>query len=113
MYVVLVRVPTEAQNPNSMSQPTFASSALSEFPNNPSVYLADESQAFAILDSIGDYHKRLLKEFFRFLGHGQGAYNLIRAVIDHPDRVEELTEYLKTNILVSSMPPRKSYATVC
>ena len=84
-----------------MSQPTFASSVPSEFPNDPYIYLEDESKAFTILDSIGDYHKRLLKEFFESLGHGAGAYNLIRAIIGHPDRVEELAEYLKTNILIS------------
>ena len=96
-----------------MSQPTFASSVLSEFPNDPYIYLEDESKAFTILDSIGDYHKRLLKEFFKFLGHGEGAYNLIRAIIDHPDRVEELAEYLKTNILIPGVTPHTSYAIVC
>ena len=76
-----------------MSQPTFASSVLSEFPNDPYIYLTDESHAFTILDSVRDHHERFLKEFCKFLGHGQGAYNLIRAIIDHPDRVEELAEY--------------------
>ena len=95
-----------------MSQPTFASSVLSEFPNDLYIYLEDESKAFAILDSIRDYHKRLLKEF-KFLGHGEGAYNLIRAIIDHPDRVEELAEYLKTKILIPGVSPRTSYAIVC
>ena len=96
-----------------MSQPTFASSVLSEFPNDPYIYLEDESKAFTILDSIGDYHKRLLKEFFESLGHGAGAYNLIRAIIGHPDRVEELAEYLKTNILVPGVSPHTISAIVC
>lgn len=116
--VTLARVPhknflPKPQDSNSMSQPTFVSSVLSEFPNDPSVYLADKSQAFAILDSLGDYHTRLLKEFFKFLGKGQGAYNLIKAIIDHPNLVEELAMYLKSNILIPSIFPRKSYATIC
>jgi hypothetical protein len=49
-------------SPRNMSQPTFASSVLSEYPDDPSVHSEDDSRAFSILDSFGDYHKPLLEE---------------------------------------------------